>query len=124
MWGSDFPFKVDLKMLDKEDIGEWLKTLQTDICEALERADGGGTFATDTWQRPGGGGGISKVLTNGRVIEKGGVNFSAVFGKAPAPVLKSLNIDPDTDLSFYATGVSIVIHPINPFVPIIHMNVR
>ena len=111
-------------MLVKEDIGEWLRTLQTDICKALERADGSGTFAADEWQRPGGGGGVSRVLTNGRVIEKGGVNFSAVWGKAPAPVLKSLNIDPAADISFYATGVSIVIHPVNPFVPIIHMNVR
>ena len=111
-------------MIAKENIGEWFRELQSNICEALELADGSGTFVSDHWERPGGGGGVSKVLTNGRVIEKGGVNFSAVWGKAPAPVLKSLNINPDTDLSFYATGVSIVIHPVNPFVPIIHMNVR
>lgn len=111
-------------MIAKEHIGEWFKTLQSDICKQLENADGTGAFATDQWERPGGGGGITRVLNNGSAIEKGGVNFSAVWGKAPAHVLKSLNIDPNTDLSFYATGVSIVIHPVNPFVPIIHMNVR
>ena len=111
-------------MITKEQIGEWFQFLQSDICGALERTDGKGQFISDAWQRPGGGGGISRVLTQGRIIEKGGVNFSAVWGKAPAHVLKSLKMDPDADLSFYATGVSIVIHPINPFVPIIHMNVR
>lgn len=114
----------DWNMVSKEQIGEWFKTLQSDICQALEQEDGTGTFIVDAWDRPGGGGGISRVLTNGRVIEKGGVNFSAVWGKAPAPVLKSLQFDQSADLSFYATGVSIVIHPFNPFVPIIHMNVR
>lgn len=111
-------------MIAKEEIGEWFRSLQSEICEALEHADGKGRFESDNWERPGGGGGTSRVLMNGAIIEKGGVNFSAVWGKAPAPVLKSLHIDPDTDIAFYATGVSIVIHPINPFVPIIHMNVR
>ncbi|MGC3946647.1 MAG: oxygen-dependent coproporphyrinogen oxidase [Chryseolinea sp.] len=111
-------------MIEKESIGEWFKGLQADICRTLENTDGQGVFVSDEWERPGGGGGVSRVLTNGRLIEKGGVNFSAVWGKAPAPVLKSLHLDPNSDLSFYATGVSIVIHPNNPFVPIIHMNVR
>jgi coproporphyrinogen III oxidase len=111
-------------MIEKESIGEWFRGLQDGICMELERADGKAQFVSDEWERPGGGGGVSRVLTNGRVIEKGGVNFSAVWGKAPAHVLKSLHLDPNSDLSFYATGVSIVIHPGNPFVPIIHMNVR
>lgn len=111
-------------MIEKDTIGEWFKSLQADICSSLEHADGTGRFLSDEWDRPGGGGGVSRVLTNGRVIEKGGVNFSAVWGKAPVHVLKSLQLDPNTELSFYATGVSIVIHPVNPFVPIIHMNVR
>jgi len=111
-------------MIAKESIGDWFKTLQAGICDSLEVADGLGKFASDIWDRPGGGGGITRVITNGRVIEKGGVNFSAVWGKAPVPVLKSLHMDPASELSFYATGVSIVIHPINPFMPIIHMNVR
>lgn len=111
-------------MITKEQIGEWFKTLQADICRALEGADDGARFATDIWERPGGGGGITRVLTNGHVIDKGGVNFSAVWGQAPAHVLKSLQYDPEADLSFYATGVSIVMHTVNPFAPIIHMNVR
>jgi coproporphyrinogen III oxidase len=111
-------------MIEKESIGLWFKTLQAGICESLEQADGSGKFVSDVWERPGGGGGVSRVLVDGNVIEKGGVNFSAVWGKAPAAVLKSLYLDPASDLSFYATGVSIVIHPINPFMPIIHMNVR
>jgi coproporphyrinogen III oxidase len=111
-------------MIEKESIGAWFKTLQDGICASLEEADGSGKFVSDVWERPGGGGGVSRVLVDGNVIEKGGVNFSAVWGKAPAAVLKSLHLDPASDLSFYATGVSIVIHPMNPFMPIIHMNVR
>jgi coproporphyrinogen III oxidase len=110
-------------MPTKEEIRDWFIFLQQHICQGLEKADGTGTFMRDTWERPGGGGGVSCVLTNGRVIEKGGVNFSAVWGKAPEHVLKSLNTT-DTTAEFFATGVSIVMHPHNPLVPIIHMNVR
>jgi coproporphyrinogen III oxidase len=110
-------------MLIKENIRDWFSGLQNSICAELELADGSATFISDKWDRPGGGGGNSRVINNGNVIEKGGVNFSAVWGKAPEPVLKSLNItSPNAD--FYATGVSIVIHPHNPWVPIVHMNVR
>ena len=73
------------------------------------------------WERPGGGGGRSRTLSEGKVIQKGGVNFSEVNGKTPEAILNSLDLPPS---DFYATGVSIVIHPINPWVPIIHMNVR
>ncbi len=111
-------------MITKEDISAWLKDLQSDICRQLEDADGGGKFVIDAWDRPGGGGGITRVLTDGNAIEKGGVNFSAVWGKTPAPVLQSLQIPADNEPDFFATGVSIVIHPVNPHVPIIHMNVR
>jgi coproporphyrinogen III oxidase len=109
---------------NKEEIQEWFRHLQHNICDALERADGKGTFATDVWQRPGGGGGVSRVITGGDVIEKGGVNFSAVWGKAPEAMVKLLKMPEATDAEFLATGVSIVIHPENPMVPIIHMNVR
>jgi coproporphyrinogen III oxidase len=109
-------------MITKDEIRDWFLTLQSDICRQLEQADGQGTFSSDTWERSGGGGGITRVLVNGKIIEKGGVNFSAVWGKTPQPVLQSLKISGTPN--FFATGVSIVLHPHNPMVPIIHMNVR
>jgi coproporphyrinogen III oxidase len=111
-------------MPTKEEIRDWFTQLQQDICTQLEATDGKGEFISDVWQRPGGGGGVSRILTDGKVIEKGGVNFSAVHGKAPEAVIKMLNLSEKDDPEFFATGVSIVIHPFNPMVPIIHMNVR
>jgi len=111
-------------MIRKEEIRDWLIFLQQDICRELEEVDGKGKFVADPWERPGGGGGVSRVLTNGNIIEKGGVNFSAVYGQAPEAVLKSLDLPSGEKNDFFATGVSIVIHPFNPMVPIIHMNVR
>lgn len=111
-------------MLTRESIQHWFTTLQESICTSLEGADGKGKFISDVWERPGGGGGVSRILTEGRVIEKGGVNFSAVWGKAPEPVLKSLNLPATDPLDFFATGISIVLHPHSPMVPIIHMNTR
>ncbi len=108
-------------MIDKNEVEEWMKTLQVDICAGMEKADGKARFKEDIWQRPGGGGGITRVIENGAVIEKGGVNFSAVHGILNDKIRKTLNIDAT---SFFATGISIVIHPLNPFVPIIHMNTR
>lgn len=108
----------------KEEIKNWFVTLQDGICTALEEADGKGKFVPDQWERPGGGGGISRVIGNGNIIEKGGVNFSAVWGKTPEQTLRTLNLEPTQQIDFFATGVSIVLHPHNPFVPIIHMNVR
>ena len=107
--------------INKTEISQWFRSLQREICEALEAADGKGRFIEDPWERKGGGGGLTRVFSNGRIIEKGGVNFSAVFGKTPNNILKALNL-PESD--FYATGVSIVLHPHSPMVPIIHMNVR
>ena len=109
-------------MLQKEEIRDWFISLQGEICNQLEQADGTGKFLPDEWQRPGGGGGVSRALSNGTIIEKGGVNFSAVYGKAPEAVMKTLNLSGTQN--FFATGVSIVLHPHNPMVPIIHMNVR
>jgi len=108
-------------MSRKEKIAEWFRGLQTDIIQKLEAEDGIGKFGSENWERPGGGGGLTRLLVDGNIIEKGGVNFSAVFGETPAPIQKSFKIEGG---DFFATGVSIVIHPINPFVPIIHMNVR
>ena len=96
------------------------RQLQDDICAALESLDGAGHFREDEWARPGGGGGRSRVIT-GDLIEKGGVNFSAVHGTLSAAAGKALGTGGG---DFLATGVSIVLHPRSPEVPIIHMNVR
>ena len=111
-------------MLTKETIRDWFIGLQESICQQLEEADGKGKFISDQWNRSGGGGGITRVIAGGNVIEKGGVNFSAVWGKTPDPVLKSMQLDSVEPPDFFATGVSIVLHPFSPMVPIIHMNVR
>ena len=111
-------------MLKKEEIRDWFLGLQERICAQLEATDGKGKFISDTWQRSGGGGGITRVIGEGKVIEKGGVNFSAVWGRTPEAVMKSMKLDLTEQPDFFATGVSIVLHPCNPMVPIIHMNVR
>lgn len=97
------------------------KIIQDNICAGLEFVDGKAKFAQDIWEREGGGGGCTRIMQHGHVIEKGGVNFSAVHGKLPETTKKALNLQYN---HFYATGVSIVMHPYNPFVPIIHMNIR
>jgi coproporphyrinogen III oxidase len=107
---------------DKNTIAEKYKALQIYITKALEDCDGGAKFIFDEWDRPGGGGGQAGVLTKGNYIEKGGVNFSAVHGQLTAQAQKALHITDGSD--FFATGVSIVMHPKNPWIPIIHMNVR
>jgi coproporphyrinogen III oxidase len=107
--------------MNKEEIKQWFESLQDNICKALEKADGKARFKEDLWTREAGGGGRSRMLLNGKVIEKGGVGFSAVYGPMPEKILKHLQL-PEGD--FFATGVSIVIHPFSPMVPIIHMNVR
>lgn len=108
-------------MINNEAITEWFKELQDSICGELERCDGNGKFEEDQWNREGGGGGRTRVIQNGAIIEKGGVNFSAVHGKMAENITKALGLPQS---NFYATGVSIVMHPQSPMVPIIHMNVR
>lgn len=114
--------------INKENISEWLKGLQDSICHALETEDGLAKFKEENWTREEGGGGCSRVIENGNVIEKGGVMFSAVSGKTPDFLLKekehSVSSSAQTESTFFATGVSIVIHPKSPLVPIIHMNIR
>lgn len=95
--------------------------LQERICTALEELDGDGRFREDLWERPGGGGGRTRVLTEGRLWEKAGVNFSAVFGQLPAAFAEQL---PGQGRDFTATGISLVLHPRNPFVPTVHANFR
>ncbi len=108
-------------IITKESITNQFKALQDTICKDLEHEDGASEFQEDIWIRPEGGGGRSRVMENGHLIEKGGVNFSAVFGKTPENIKKSFDYEAS---EFYATGISIVLHPKNPFVPIIHMNIR
>lgn len=114
--------------ITKENISEWLKKLQDSICSALESADGGSKFIEENWTREEGGGGRSRVIKNGAVLEKGGVMYSAVSGTTPDFLLKekshSVTEGANPKSTFYATGVSIVLHPQNPMVPIIHMNIR
>lgn len=99
----------------------FIHQLQDNICNALENSDGVAKFKEDAWERPEGGGGKTRVISNGKVIEKGGVNSSIVFGKVTDLMRAQLKIDGD---SWFACGLSSVIHPINPFVPTVHCNYR
>lgn len=107
---------------DIESIKQYLLGLQSQICERLSAIDGK-TFHKDEWQREAGGGGISMVLEQGKAIEKGGVNFSHVMGENLPPSASATRPE-IAGRSFQALGVSLVIHPCNPYVPTSHMNVR
>ncbi|MDA0193902.1 MAG: oxygen-dependent coproporphyrinogen oxidase [Bacteroidetes bacterium] len=107
--------------MNKESISRWFRNLQLAICNSLEILDREEKFLEDEWTRSGGGGGYSSVISNGNLLEKGGVNYSQVHGETPQKILEALQLK---ESMFYATGVSIVLHPKNPHVPIIHMNVR
>ncbi len=106
-----------------EQVKNYLQALQDNICSALEQADGAAQFKEDAWQREEGGGGRTRVLTDGAVFEKGGVNFSHVHGAAMPP--SATHARPElAGRSFQAMGVSLVVHPKNPYVPTSHANVR
>lgn len=108
---------------DKAAVKAYLLDLQDRICRALAEADGGKGFVEDNWERAEGGGGRSRVLANGNVIEKGGVNFSHVHG-THMPASATAHRPELAGRSFEAMGVSLVIHPHNPYVPTSHANVR
>jgi len=108
-------------MITKEQIAADYQQIQDEICAALELTDGKSVFEEEKWEREGGGGGRTRIIQNGNIFERGGVNFSAVHGQLPDSMKKALKVDQD---NFFATGVSIVIHPNHPMVPIIHMNIR
>ena len=108
-------------MITKEQIAEQYQQIQNEICAGLELVDGVGKFQEEIWNRDGGGGGRTRIIQNGSVLEKAGVNFSAVHGKLPDSIKKAFGVSED---DFFATGVSIVIHPNSPWIPIIHMNIR
>ncbi len=112
-----------MSTIDINVVIEFLTSLQDQICTALEAADGSGKFVEDNWQRAEGGGGRTRVLTNGSVIEQGGVNFSVVSGDKLPPSATAHRPEL-TGRKWQACGVSLVIHPKNPFIPTSHANVR
>lgn len=105
------------------EVRDYLLVLQENICAALEAEDGKARFRVDAWDRETGGQGITRVISDGAVFEKGGVNFSHVFG-ASLPPSASATRPELAGRSFQAMGVSLVIHPDNPFVPTSHANFR
>lgn len=104
-------------------IKHYLLSLQNNMCTALQKEDGSAVFMEDAWQHQGGGGGQSRVLRDGNVFEQAGVNFSHVVGEQ-MPAAATAHRPELAGRAFEATGVSLVIHPKNPFVPTAHMNVR
>lgn len=99
----------------------FIHQLQDDICAAISAADGKVGFHEDKWERPEGGGGRTRVISNGAVFEKGGVNTSIVYGKVTEKMKSQLPVEGD---SWFACGLSLVIHPSNPLVPTVHCNYR
>ncbi len=104
-------------------VKDYLMTLQDRICAALEQVDGRARFVEDDWQRPGGGGGRSRIMENGALLEKGGVGFSHVYGEGMPPSATAHRPEL-AGRGFQAMGVSLVMHPDNPHVPTSHANVR
>ena len=105
----------------KEQFYSYIKDLQNQITKALEKVDGKATFREDLWNRTEGGGGQSRIIENGEVIEKGGVNISAVHGPLPESMQAYFKVG---NVDFFACGLSLVIHPKNPMAPTVHANWR
>jgi coproporphyrinogen III oxidase len=105
----------------KEEWVQFIHQLQDDICSALEEMDGEQSFREDSWTRAEGGGGRSRIISHGGVFEKGGVNISEVFGEVTDAMRKQLGTSGNR---WFAAGLSLVIHPINPFAPTVHCNYR
>jgi coproporphyrinogen III oxidase len=102
-------------------VQQWVEETHEKIRAALEQLDGGRRFAVDSWNRPGGGGGVTSVMTDGRLFERAGINRSAVWGELSDAALARLG---RPERQFYATGVSLVLHPHSPMVPTVHANFR
>lgn len=105
----------------KEKFSTYIENLQNEICSSLEEIDGKSSFREDNWERDGGGGGKTRVISKGDVFEKGGVNISTVHGELPAPIKKHFNVE---DGWFWAGGISLVVHPKSPMIPTVHANFR
>ena len=105
----------------KDQFYKYIETLQDAITTTIEELDGVAKFKEDIWKRDEGGGGKTRVIENGAVFEKGGVNVSAVYGKLPEALRKQFKVD---EGDFFACGLSLVLHPKNPFAPTVHANWR
>lgn len=105
----------------KDKFYAYIQNLQDQIVAGLEKADGQAKFKEDIWERPEGGGGRTRVIENGQVFEKGGVNISGVYGPLPKAMQAYFNVG---DVDFFACGLSLVLHPKNPMVPTVHANWR
>jgi coproporphyrinogen III oxidase len=105
----------------KSQFEKHIYNLQDTICKALEDVDGLGKFEEDNWTRPGGGGGRTRIINNGSIIEKGGVNISIVHGELPDLFKEKFKVE---NATFYASGISLVIHPASPKIPTVHANWR
>jgi coproporphyrinogen III oxidase len=106
----------------KQRAQEFFSRLQDKICNSIEDADGKAHFREDRWEREGGGGGRTRVMEEGAIFEKAGVNFSAVEGVLPEEFAKRIALGDGPE--FFATGVSLVLHPRNPYIPTVHANFR
>lgn len=107
----------------RQRVTQFMRDLQDSICQGLEELDGLGKFREDAWERPEGGGGCSRVMQKGNVLEQGGVNFSEVWGKQLPPSILTQRPEAEGH-GFFATGTSLVLHPHNPYVPTVHLNYR
>jgi coproporphyrinogen III oxidase len=105
----------------KEQFSSWIKSIQDKICQEVETADGKEKFLEDKWSRTEGGGGITRVIQNGNVFEKGGVNTSEVYGDITPAISAQLHVKGE---KFFACGISLVLHPHSPMVPTVHANYR
>ena len=110
----------------RERAAAWIERTHDEVTAFFEALDGGGRFREDRWERPGGGGGVSRLLEEGTTFEKAGVNRSLVHGELPAAAAEKLGGGRAGAgvVEFFATGVSLVVHPRSPLVPTVHLNVR
>lgn len=107
--------------MDRSQIEQAYRQIQEQFCAAIEQIDGGSRFTVDAWDRPGGGGGLTRILSGDGHIEKAAVNLSAVEGETPQLLSERLTA---TGEWFYASGISIIVHPRNPYAPTFHANLR
>src|SRR5687768_6347063 len=103
----------------RTDFSNWTRAVQNKICEITEELEEDKVFTEDNWERAEGGGGITRIIQEGKIFEKAGVNTSEVYGEITAGIRAQLNIVGE---SFFACGISLVMHPSNPMVPTVHAN--
>lgn len=124
---QNYPAELSIENLApvsaKNRVSQFMQSLQDEITDGLKTLDGVGQFQEDSWKRPEGGGGKSRVMREGTLFEQAGVNFSEVWGSHLPPSI--LTQRPEAaGQGFYATGISMVLHPHNPYIPTVHMNYR